>query len=41
MQDSLPLIQIVLVAAGFTIGALVGALLVAWKSAQTHAQRGA
>lgn len=41
MQDSLPLIDIMLVAAGFTIGALVGALLVAWKSAQTHSQRGA
>jgi DNA recombination protein RmuC len=41
MQDSLPLIDIVLVAAGFTIGALVGALLVAWRSSQAQAQRGA
>lgn len=41
MQDSLPLIDIMLVAAGFTIGALVGALLVAWKSSQTHSRRGA
>lgn len=41
MQDSLPLIEFVLVAAGFTIGVLVGALLVAWRSSQTQARRGA
>ena len=41
MQDSLPLIEIGLVAAGFTIGALLGALLVAWRSSQSQARRGA
>lgn len=39
MQDSLPLIEIVLVAGGFTFGALVGALLVAWKSSHAQSRR--
>jgi len=38
MQDSLPLIEMVLVAGGFVVGTLVGSLLVAWKSAHTQAQ---